>query len=482
MRTPLTFANFVREGGYPLLDGLAEAWSSTIRVASLEGDLLWSSNRRDLLASSAGAGPRTSDLEHPVEVRGMVLGRVEVQGTLPANLAIAIASDFANRFMTEADLDELTLHLGQCYEELNLLYRLSRALNPDGEFAQSCSALLRETADFLGTRTVLLYLQSDAESFVEAALAHEQKVPEDIGVLLDDEERWQLEKLHADLVVHLPSSNDGASHRQFGTLPGVTRPVSFAAIPVYGRDRLAGFVGIFRRAGEEPVESGELRFIECLAAQLSSATTNRELRTELRGVLFNTVKSLVAAVDAKDAYTRGHSERVYLLSQQLGRHLGLNHEELQTLTWSSLLHDVGKIAIPMEILTKPTRLTEAEFEIIKTHPERGCKVIEPIPQLRSVLPGIRNHHERYDGRGYPDGLSGTDIPLMARIIAVADTYDAMVSSRAYRQARSFDFALEEIRTSSGTQLDPRIVQAFLDLVEAGVITVPEPFSALEDAA
>jgi HD-GYP domain-containing protein (c-di-GMP phosphodiesterase class II) len=482
MRTPLTFAAFVRDGHYPVVEALAESWSSTVRVSSLDGELLWSSDRNEVSETTASTRTAPPNLEAPIEIRGTIAGRVEVVGGLPPALVTAVAAEFASRYTTEADLDELTLHLSQCYEELNLLYRLSRALNPDGDFASSCSALLRETADFLGARTVVLFLRSDSESFVDAAVAQHGRVHEEIATLLEEGERWQLEKLHTDLTEHLSPKNDGASHRHFGTLPGVERPVSFAVIPVYGRDRLAGFVGIFRRVGDGGVESGELRFIECLAAQLSSATTNRELRSELRGVLFNTVKSLVAAVDAKDAYTRGHSERVYLLSVLLGRHLGLNHEELQTLTWSSLLHDVGKIAMPLEILTKPTRLTDAEFEIIKTHPERGCMVIEPIPQLRSVLPGIRSHHERFDGRGYPDGLAGTDIPILARIIAVADTYDAMVSSRAYRQARSFEFAIEEIRTSSGTQLDPQIVKAFLDLVEQGVITPPEAAHALEDAA
>ena len=241
-------------------------------------------------------------------------------------------------------------------------------------------------------------------------------------------------------------------------------------------------MGLLRTAAEPRPETGEVRLLEVLAGQLSGASTTRELFTEIKGVLFSTVKSLVAAIDAKDAYTKGHSHRVYAMSVRIGERFGLSEDVLQTLTWSALLHDVGKIAIPHRILCKPGRLTPEEFEIIKTHPERGCLVIQPIPQFRSLLPGIRHHHERFDGRGYPDGLAGRDIPLMARIIAVADTFDAMVSTRAYRDARPFDDAIREIRDSAGTQLDPDIAAAFLDLVERGEITAPEVPTPVPEAA
>jgi HD-GYP domain-containing protein (c-di-GMP phosphodiesterase class II) len=233
------------------------------------------------------------------------------------------------------------------------------------------------------------------------------------------------------------------------------------------RAAVNGYVGVFRRGGAEPFETGELRLLECLSQELSHTAITRDLLRELQEMLFNTVRSLVAAIDAKDEYTRGHSERVFRVSVALGERLGLPPEQLQALSWAALLHDVGKIAIQRDILNKPARLSEEEYRTIQSHPARGCRVLEPIPQLRSVLPAIRHHHERFDGTGYPDGLAGEAIPRLSRIIAVADTYDAITSTRAYRQARTASFAREQITRGAGTQFDPQVARVFVEMLDAG---------------
>jgi HD-GYP domain-containing protein (c-di-GMP phosphodiesterase class II) len=193
-------------------------------------------------------------------------------------------------------------------------------------------------------------------------------------------------------------------------------------------------------------------------------------------MLFHTVRGLVAAIDAKDEYTRGHSERVHHVSILIAKRLGLSAEEIRRVSWAAMLHDVGKIAIGRSILHKPGKLTDDEYETIKTHPVRGCRVLEPIPQLREILPGIRHHHERWDGRGYPDGLRGEEIPLTSRIIAIADTFDAIVSTRAYREARSLEFALEEIGRNAGIQFDAQIVPVFLALAAENAFAALNPAS------
>ncbi len=171
------------------------------------------------------------------------------------------------------------------------------------------------------------------------------------------------------------------------------------------------------------------------------------------------------AIDAKDRYTHGHSKRVSDVSIMIGRELKLSKEAEELLQYASDLHDIGKIGISEVIISKEGKLTVDEYEIIKTHPLVGETIIEPVPFLQDAKPVIRHHHERYDGYGYPDGLKGEEIPLLARIIHIADAYDAMTSDRPYRRALSHALAVQEIKKHSGSQFDPKVVEAFLRVFE-----------------
>lgn len=188
---------------------------------------------------------------------------------------------------------------------------------------------------------------------------------------------------------------------------------------------------------------------------------------ELRTAYIQTIRALAEAIDAKDAYTRGHSERVAVYASRLGRQMGLRTDLIERIYFAGLLHDVGKIGIPDAIITKPDRLTPEEYEEIKKHPEIGAKILEPVEFLHSIVPCVRHHHEWYDGcsAGYPDRLAGDQIPLPSRVIVVADTVEAMTSDRPYRKALSIDIVVDELRKYSGTQFDPVVVDAFLRLLE-----------------
>ena len=189
---------------------------------------------------------------------------------------------------------------------------------------------------------------------------------------------------------------------------------------------------------------------------------------DLEQFIINMVKSLVFAIEAKDMYTRGHSERVSRYSMLMGNRLGMDEKDYNDLKWASILHDIGKIGIPESILNKPDRLTDAEFDIIKGHPEKGGEILKPVEQLAGSLPGIIHHHERYDGKGYPQGLKGEEIPLSARIIAVADTFDAINSTRAYRKSRGQEKALTIIEEVAGSQLDSYMVEIFKKVYEEDI--------------
>jgi len=193
-----------------------------------------------------------------------------------------------------------------------------------------------------------------------------------------------------------------------------------------------------------------------------SADENREL-------FLGTVKSLAAAIDGKDPYTRGHSERVSRISVAIAQRLGLPDDECEKIRISALLHDVGKIAIDDSILKKPAALTDEEFVIMKQHPQKGFKIMSPIKAMKEFLPGMYMHHEMVDGQGYPQGLKGDEIPLMAKVVAVADTFDAMTTDRPYQQAMKFEDAIARIQSFVGTRYDPSVVSAFVKACEEGQI-------------
>jgi HD-GYP domain-containing protein (c-di-GMP phosphodiesterase class II) len=193
--------------------------------------------------------------------------------------------------------------------------------------------------------------------------------------------------------------------------------------------------------------------IEKSVAKLKlAAKENQEL-------FINSVRTLAAAIDAKDPYTRGHSERVARYSVVLARHMDLSPEEVRVVRLSALLHDVGKIGIDDRILRKPTALTSEEFEIMKTHPAKGALIMGQIPQLKNVIPGIKHHHEKWAGGGYPDGLKGHGIPLIARVVAVADTFDAMTTTRPYQKAMPLTYVITQIMSFAGKSFDPAVIAA-----------------------
>ncbi|HZK11950.1 MAG TPA: HD domain-containing phosphohydrolase [Atribacterota bacterium] len=192
-----------------------------------------------------------------------------------------------------------------------------------------------------------------------------------------------------------------------------------------------------------------------------------ELYTKMRKMYLETIRALAAAIDAKDPYTKGHSERVAETSVALAQELNLSDRDIENIEYTALLHDIGKIGIADSILGKKDSLTSQEFDKIKEHPIMGAKIIEPVDFLKNSYEAIYHHHERYNGKGYPDGIKSEDIPILARIIAVADAYDAMGSDRPYRKKLNMDAILKELKNQSGEQFDPEVVKALISVLDRG---------------
>lgn len=204
---------------------------------------------------------------------------------------------------------------------------------------------------------------------------------------------------------------------------------------------------------------------EKLAYQNTLEVRIEKVTRALHNRVIQTVSSFILAIEEKDRYTQGHSKRVAHYATLMADHLGLTDSERQDLIFSAQLHDIGKIGISEQLLNKPGKLDPDEYEVFKTHPVRGVKILEPLEFLGHLLPIIEAHHERYDGGGYPKGLKGGEIPYFARIIAVCDTFDAMTSERSYRSSLPFSAAIQEIRESSGTQFDPQVARAFIQVLD-----------------
>jgi putative nucleotidyltransferase with HDIG domain len=247
---------------------------------------------------------------------------------------------------------------------------------------------------------------------------------------------------------------------------------SVMCVPVQTRNRILGAIYIDTIGQPGKFTENELELLAAIGKQAGIAIQRAKLLDDLVESYYSTVRTLVAAVDAKDSYTRGHSERVTAYAIALGQVLGLGEDILDTLRLASLLHDIGKIGVPESVLNKPGSLTDKEWQIIRRHPEVGAAIVKNIKgQDVKIITGIiRHHHENFDGSGYPDHLAGEDIPFLARILRVADSYDAMTTKRSYRGARTKRKVVSELRKGCNSQYDPAAAEAMLDLIKAGQVT------------
>jgi HAMP domain-containing protein len=234
--------------------------------------------------------------------------------------------------------------------------------------------------------------------------------------------------------------------------------------PVYIRERLFALIYV---ASRPEAHSSENTFspVRQIADHLAVAWSNLKMIQDLRQLTLGSMQALARAVDAKSPWTAGHSARVMRVALSIGRHMALPPASMDRLEQAALLHDIGKIGISSKILDKPGQLTAEEFDTIKSHPVIGDRILAPIPVFKKIIPLVRQHHERWDGKGYPDGLSGEAITLEARILAVSDVYDAMTSDRPYREGMDPERAIAIIGSEAGSQLDPMVVKAFLELMQ-----------------
>ncbi len=251
-------------------------------------------------------------------------------------------------------------------------------------------------------------------------------------------------------------------------------PKSFIAVPLITRNKVIGVMAAERINGLENFTPNDLDYVMNFCNQIAISLQNASLIENMKQSFVSTILSLASALEAKDAYTRGHSNRVATYSTIIARRMGLDYERVEMIRLMALMHDIGKIGIPDKIINKPGRLDNDEFHAIQRHTNVSVNIIEPLLSNKPELREIRSHHERYDGNGYPEGLAGEQIPLEARIMAVADSFDAMTTNRPYRQPLSREDALKEVIANKGTQFCPEVVEVF----ESLILSMPDDLYSL----
>ncbi|HUU03348.1 MAG TPA: HD domain-containing phosphohydrolase [Myxococcota bacterium] len=342
---------------------------------------------------------------------------------------------------------------------------INSSLDPRQVRLRTIDAAIRLVGAVAGS--LLLIDQESGELFFEVALGERARKIRKVRLGKGEGIAGWVVKHGKPLVIQDCSKDRRFSQRVDHVSKFVTRDMICAPVKVKGRT-IGAVQAINKKSGS--FDDRDMELFVMLADQVGVAMENARLFERLQQSFLETSEALAEAIELRDAYTGGHTRRVTKYSLATGSELGLDEPGLEELRLAAILHDIGKLGVDDGVLRKPGRLDEKEFRQMKKHPRLGAAILDRVQYLRPVLPGIRSHHERVDGRGYPDGLRGKKIPLVARIIAVADTYDAMTSDRPYRKGLPKKTAVQELVDCSGGQFDPRVVEAFLRAYRSGTIT------------
>lgn len=352
-------------------------------------------------------------------------------------------------------------------EELRRLIEIGQKISSSLDAEEVLNAAVESAADVVGVRwcTLRLVDESSREMVLKASHGLNKQLREMIERVPPERNLAATEVLRTGQP--LVCANLESDGRFTDLMPYYLGPVkALAAVPIVSRGKVLGVLKAYSSSRREWTAE-EVGFLATVAAQTGMALDNARLFASLRDYYLAGIRALAAAVEAKDIYTRGHSLRVADWAKEVAREMGLSPERQENVYVAGVLHDIGKIAVNEGILLKAGPLTPEERQEMQSHPAVGAKILEPGKFPTEVLEAVRYHHEAYGGGGYPEGIAGEEIPLLARIICVADAYDAMTTKRPYRGAHPGEWALEELRRCSGKQFDPEVVEAFMAAVGRG---------------
>ena len=347
------------------------------------------------------------------------------------------------------EIDELSEQIEQTYEEISLLHSLTQNLQLSKSPTDLAKLCLNRLQGLIKSEANVIWL--DAKYEAPQFLVGGQVAFNEAG----------LQRLIERFDGHDWTRPLVKNHIQ-GTLLGADFPglESLIIVPVMEGAFRSGWIASCNLRGSREFGTVEANLLNSIATILGTHVRNIDLYQQHEELMLSFVRSMVSTLDAKDPYTRGHSERVAKIARRLGEEMNLPEDDLNDIYLSGVLHDIGKVGVDDGILSKPDKLTDEEFKQIQKHPMIGFEILKGLKNLQKILPGVRNHHENFNGRGYPDNLSGESIPMMARILAVADSYDAMGSDRPYRKGMPLPRVEDIFRRGAGDQWDPVVIEAY----------------------
>lgn len=349
------------------------------------------------------------------------------------------------------------------YRALQVLYNVDRTFRDIEDLQQVLDNLIDIIMDSIpASRGYVFLLQRDTGNLIPYARRPRQEVASDGEIVVSQTILQTAVRQKTSII-----SSDALVDERFIHSRSVADLTVRSAMcaPLMSRGQVLGIVYLDSTSKTNLFSRPDLSLFSAIALKAGVAVDNARLYDDLRSLFYNTVETLVRTIQAKDQYTAGHSTRVSRYALLIADKLNLSTKEKHQLYLASMLHDIGKIGIPDELLNRPGKLSEEEMERVRDHVQLGASMIEMLGEMHPIVPLIRHHHESYDGSGYPDGLKGEEIPLISRIVAVADMYDAMTSDRPYRKRRSLADTIDEINRTSGTKLDPRVTRAFLEVLK-----------------
>jgi putative nucleotidyltransferase with HDIG domain len=352
---------------------------------------------------------------------------------------------------SQNDLISTVRELAGAYEELSLLYRISEIYSTLS-IDEICSRIIDEAVNSIGIRTAAVLFLKDKDEYLYT-VSHKGNWDHNRKFFKGDDIIWRaIEAKKPSAFCRIKETE----HRDY--VPGVS---SLMICPIVGKLKTIGAIVIADKEDDEEFFSKDAKLLMALATQAGLVIENAFLYMELEALLLGSIRCLVKALEATSFWTAGHTERVTEYALGIGKSMELGAETMEKLKICALLHDIGKIATPKEILNKDTKLTKSEWQEIQRHPAIGAEILEELDQFKDVITGVKYHHEHWDGEKGIFGLKSEEIPLLARILSVADTFDALTSDRPYRTKNSKEDAVNEIVRCSGTQFDPAVVAAFL---------------------
>ena len=445
-----------REQVAEILDKISGCFRLPLTIMDGEGRPL-------LSAQSSGPGGQLPHFREmttcPLHFNGDQVG--SLAAVTSSELLQTVVFSLENYLRLEAENIDLSAEVVRVYEEQALIYSLSRKLGSEMDVDSICQRIMEEAAKIVTVQNMSVMLLDRPQNELYTRLCTGR-----------DEEAAALFRAEAasGLIGRIFEKGEPITICDVGVEGRLTFPYpvrSLLCIPLVTDDRGIGMLVASDKLSGEEFWSQEIKLMGIFAMEVAASIKKAELYEEISELFLHTVEALASAIDAKDPYTYGHSNRVARFSSAICEELGMSKKEVREVELAATLHDIGKIGTPESILQKPERLTLDEIAKIHEHPEMGAHILSNIIELRDINTWILHHHEWYDGKGYPDHIAADEIPLQARVITIADTFDAMTSDRPYRKGMPADEAIRIMEEFSGIQFDPHILRTFKKIYTAG---------------